>query len=203
MKRIHYVLFATTLGILLSTAGCSSTEGDFLEALNADTQSKVLCVSPATLGVDYIKSTNGNRYIAKVGDFTWDKSQGIDALPALKARGYASETPEGITSPNDRFGAPKDAYMITDKIKPYINDAEEFCIGTMEATEIVDYTEVAEQGMQASQANFRYETDFNELIDDLGIEKDLVAGPLRNRDGKGEAVFTKTNKGWRLEHGSW
>ena len=182
--------------LVLPLAGCSSTE-----TLNIANEAK-LCVSPDVLGVDYFQATDGKRYFAKVGAVSFSRaSSPIDALPGLRDNGYAQD--EATTLPNG-FARTVDAYEVTDKLKPYVGEWERLCIGTMRATEIIDYTEPPAAGQHMLQARFKYMISYNDLIDDLDLEDALASGPIpRSWPGEGTAVYVKTNKGWRLEMSSW
>lgn len=204
MKETITYSGAALVLMTLAITGCSSTEGDMLDTISSDEGELTLCVEPQLLGVDFVKSTNGTKYFAKAGDFSYfSESSEFDVLPALQKAGYASATAESLgTGP---FGSrSKDAYRATDKITPYINDSDDLCLGTKTPTEIIEYTEMAEQGQQMTQADFKYEIDFNDLVDELNIEDQLVPGPVQKKfPGTGTAVLTKTNKGWRLEYATW
>jgi len=182
--------------------GCSGTEGDLLDALNSNAPSTRLCVSPQTLGVDYFRANDGKTYFARAGDFSFSGPAGnLDALPALQKRGYASAEPVSLAA---GFASYKDAWPATSKIDPYVGELDNLCIGEMQATEIIEYTEPGQNGQQITQARFNYQISFNDLVDDLDIEDALAQGPVAQRyPGTGTAVYSKTNKGWRLEMATW
>ena len=74
------------------------------------------------------------------------------------------------------------------------------CIGDRIATSVIEYTEPAESsGMTITQVRFAYDIELDEFVHDLELEEAL------QQDGKmdteGQALFVKTNKGWRLENG--
>jgi hypothetical protein len=186
-------------------AGCGGLEGELLEGLQAE-EHRTLRVQPSMLGVDAFELENGKRYLAKAGDFSFMGSgSAVHALEALKEEGYASEE---ATSLPQGFGNSIDAFEITKKGAEFFKpDAFgvgiDVCIGEKTATEIVEYTEPADNGPQMIQASFRYEIALNDLADDLGIEDALEAEVQRAWPGEGVATYTKTNKGWRLEHALW
>jgi len=92
-----------------------------------------------------------------------------------------------------------DGYLLTEKGRKYIRWNEGVCVGRSRVTGIVEYTEPADLGgMTFTRVTYSYETDFNEIVKDLGLEAEL-RGDRFGLDGKGKATFVKTNRGWRLE----
>lgn len=200
-------MFRKTCGwitILIGTSmlsGCAGTDSELLDGLNANEQTP-LCISPQSIGVDFFQANDGKRYFSKAGDVSFTPAQSnIDALPALKKKGYAKEEATSLPSGFARY---IDAFEATDKIDPYIGQFENLCIGKMKATKIIEYTEPATGGPQIIEARFNYKIDFNKFVDDLGIEDELIDGPIaRNWPGEGFATYVKTNKGWRMEMARW
>lgn len=192
---------AILLTVFMFLAACDGTEGELVEALNADEHTK-LCVAAQTIGVDYFEADDGKRYFAKVGDISFfPASSNIDALPALRKKGYANNAPTTLPS---GFATHIVGYAVTDKFTPYIGEFEQLCIGDMHATDIIDYTEPPADRPQYVQVRFRYKIRFNKLVEDLDIEDELVNGPIgRQWTGEGLATYVKTDKGWRIEMAHW
>ncbi len=183
-----------------TVAGCGSVEKQFLDALNASSEKKV-CVQPSELGVTVYSSRDGKAYLA-AEDPPFGGPPPVKALDALRARGYAQKEPYMMQVNY----APLPGYEITEKGRPIFPRNGPVCIGERHATEIIDYTESQGGGpVQGSQVNFKYEVEFNDLIKDLGLAEELSKHLtlLRNTEGKGQAMFVKTNKGWRLESAMW
>lgn len=199
LKTVHGLAL---VGFLLLGSGCSSTEGELLDAINNDQQTTNLCVSPQKLGVDYFQANDGKRYFAKAGDFSFSQEYGgFDSLPALQKSGYASAEATSLASSWANY---KNAYLATDKINGYLGQFDTICIGAMRATEIIEYTEPGDAGPQVMQARFKYKIEFNDLVDDLDIEGHLTKGPIAKIwPGTGTSMYTKTNKGWRLQMATW
>lgn len=185
----------------LALSACGSTEGDLLEALRID-EEEPLCISSQMIGVDFFQANDGTRYFTKAGEVSFTQAMSdIDALPALIEEGYAEEEATSLPAGFARF---VDAHVATDKITPFVGDLENLCVGSMRATEIIEYTEPSDAGQQITHARFKYDIEFNELVDDLDLEDALRKGPVGQRwTGKGDAAFVKTNKGWRLEMARW
>lgn len=185
--------------------GCGGVEGELLAALRTKEQ-RAFCVGPNVLGVDAFEGNDGKRYLAKAGEVSFMGSDSsVAALDRLKAKGYASQQ---ATSLQRSFASMFDAFELTSKGDAYFRpDAFaaniEVCIGEHHATEIVDFAKSTGGGPETIQARFRYDVRFNDLVDDLGITDPLRAEMRRRWPGEGEAFYTKTNKGWRLEHASW
>jgi len=195
------VTWFSVLAAASALAGCEGTDGELLEALNIDKRTP-LCVSPQTIGVDMFQANDGNRYFSKAGEVSFTPAQSnINALPALQKKGYASAEATNLPSGFARY---IDAFAATDKITPYVGEYDNLCIGEMKATDIIEYTEPSTGGHQIIEARFKYKIAFNDLVDDLGIEKDLTNGPIaRSWPGEGFATYVKTNKGWRMEMARW
>ena len=190
------------LAFAIFCTGCSNTEDELLEVINLDEKSVNLCVSPQKLGVDFFQASDGKRYFAAAGDFSFSPEYGgFNSLPALQSEGYASKE---ATSLQSSWANYKNAYPASDKINAFIGQFDNICIGKMRATEIIDHTEPGESGPQVLQARFKYRVEFNDLVDDLRIEDQLRNGPVASQwPGTGSSIFTKTNKGWRLEMLHW
>ena len=195
---------AATLAVVMA-GGCGDVEEDLLDALQTE-ENQMLCVSPSVLGVDAFEANDGKRYVARAGDFSFMSSgSSVNALEALREEGYISEQ---ATSLPQSFASSFDAWEITPKgaefFKPdAFNVGIDVCVGEKEVTEILEYTEPGDNGPQAIQARFSYEIHLNDFVDDLGIEDELEQELARTWPGEGMAVYTKTNKGWRLEHALW
>lgn len=194
------------LALALVAHGCGGLEDELLEGLRSD-ENEALCVSPSLLGVDAFETDDGRRYVAKAGEFSFMSTRSaVNALDALREEGYVSRS---ATSLPRGFGSAFDAFELTSKgaecFQPDAFGASiQVRIGEKIATEIVEYTEPGGGGgPQTLQARFRYRVRLNDLADDLGIEKALKAEVDRSWPGEGEAVYTKTNKGWRLEFAGW
>lgn len=204
--RMSVFLGRGTAAALLALLGgaCGDVEEELLDALQTE-ENQMLCVSPSVLGVDAFEANDGKRYVARAGEFSFMASgSSVDALDALREKGYVSE--EAISMPN--FASSFDAWEITKKgaefFKPdAFNVGIDVCVGEKEVTEILEYTEPGDNGPQAIQARFLYEIHLNDFVDDLDIEDALEEELGRTWPGEGMAVYTKTNKGWRLEHALW
>lgn len=201
--RTARLVGSSALAAALAAAGCGGVEGDLLDALQAK-EERALCVSPQLLGVDAFEANDGKRYVAKAGDFSFmDMGSAVQALDALREEGFVREQ---ATSLPRGFASPLDAWEITPKGAEFFRPDPfgagiEVWIGEKKATEIVEYTEPGSEG--AIQASFRYEVTLNDLADDLDIEEALEREVARLWPGEGEAMFVKTNKGWRLQGAMW
>lgn len=207
MRALLRVLsIGPALALALVAPGCGGIEDDLLEGLRSE-DNQALCVSPALLGVDAFQGNDGRLYVAKAGEYSFMSTRStVEALDALREEGYVSKT---ATSLPRGFGSAFDAFELTPKGAEYFQP-EAFSgliqvkIGKKTATEILEYTEPGGGGgPQTLQARFRYRVHLNDLADDLGVEKALEAEVARTWPGEGQAVFTKTNKGWRLEFAAW
>ena len=189
----------------LSTSSCGGLEGDLLDALQAKDQC-AFCVQPQVLGVDAFEGNDGKLYVAKAGEVSFMGSgSAVQCLEKLKEEGYVSS--DAISLPNG-LASSFDAFEITEKGAKYFqpdsfSGSIEACIGEKLAKEVLEYTEPSGDGPRATEARFRYEIEFNGFVDELDIEKVLEEEVNRTWPGEGVAVFTKTNKGWRLEHAMW
>jgi hypothetical protein len=54
-------------------------------------------------------------------------------------------------------------------------------------------------GMTMTQVKYKYDLELNDLASDLDL-KEMLQKKM-NLNGQDNAVFVKTNKGWRLEKG--
>ena len=184
---------------LVGTVGCGRTESEFLAAINADDTRK-LCVDQSEFGVDTYSSRDGKAYVA-ARDAQLGRPGSSKILDAFREAGYVEKNPVTIQV---QF-APTTVYELTAKGRERLTPRG-VCIGEKRATEIVDYTEPQSGApIQATQANFKYEVKLDDWVRDLhlGDELQTTLPALRNRDGKGQATFVKTNKGWRLELAMW
>jgi len=183
---------------------CGSIESDFVDTLNDDANSKI-CFSEERLGVKMWQVENKYYLVAKKPDRFMGDSNQVMALEALKENGYVKTEPFVFKA--KQFFGPTDTtgYEITGKGSKYFSWDEKVCIGERIATEITEYTEPTEnKGMTFTQAKYSYEIKLNDLIDDLEIENDLRKSNVGKKwDGIGNAIFVKTNKGWRLEGADW
>lgn len=186
---------------LVGAIGCShNIESQFLASLNASSDKQV-CVDESELGVSRYSSRDGKSYLA-AADTQFGGKGPINALDALRDRGYIQKEPFAMQV---NFGHVR-GYEITEKGLKHFQPRGPVCIGEKHATEIVDYTESQGGGaVQGSQVNFKYEVRFNDMVEDLGLAEALAKNLtlIRNTEGKGSAVFVKTNKGWRLESAMW
>jgi DNA-binding PadR family transcriptional regulator len=201
--RHPLALLATAIAAL--AASCGNVEGKLLDELRSDEHAE-LCVQPQMVGVDDFELEDGRRFVSKAGEFSFMPSQSsVDALDRLQKEGYVSRE---ATSLPQGFGSSFDAYAITDKGSKYFRQNAfgvgiEVLIGKKRVEEVLEYTEPGKQGPQMTQARFRYDVSFNDFVDDLDIERELEPEVARAWPGEGMAVFSKTNKGWRLEHAMW
>jgi hypothetical protein len=189
------------IAVALSLGACGGIEGDLLDAVNAN-DATPLCVAPQMIGVDFFEGNDGNRYFAGAGEVSFTQAMSnISALEDLVNEGYAEE--EVVSMPAG-FARYVDVHLATDKMDPFAGEYDNLCIGSMHATEIIEYTEPGDGGQQMVEARFKYDIEFNELIDDLGLEDALIDGPVgANYPGEGTGAFVKTNKGWRMEYAQW
>src|SRR5262249_24767343 len=158
---------------------------------------KKVCVDTSELGVAVYSSRDGKVYLA-AQDPLFGGQPPVKALGALRARGYAKNDPYMMQV---NF-APLPGSEITERGRPRFPESGSVWSGERHDTEIIDYTEAQGGGpVQGSQVNFKYEVEFNDLIRDWGLAEELGKHLtlLRNTGGKGQAMFVKTNKGWRLE----
>jgi hypothetical protein len=182
-------------------AGCGNVESEFKEALNKS-DSRNICVDFGELGLSGYNS-NGKIYLAQ--NTGWLKSD-VQILAELQEKGYVSKDPYMLQA--SRWAPQVNGFELTKKGSKWFQEGKPVCVGEREVTEIIDFTEPTEGGpAKVSQANFKYEVEFNDLVADLGIEDALLAqmdkNPLRQLDGTGQATFVKTNKGWRPELVLW
>lgn len=204
IERTSFTLLGA-LACALFASGCGDLEGELLDELLTE-EHQALCVSPSVLGVDAFEANDGKRYVAKAGEFSFlGSGSKVQALAALQEEGYVSD--EATSLPRS-FASTFDAFEITAKGAEYFRPDEfgggiDVCIGEKTATEIVEYTEPGENGPQAIQAQFRYELSFNDFVEDLDLEDELEEELARSWPGEGQAMYSKTNKGWRLELAMW
>jgi hypothetical protein len=194
---------------LVSLAGltaCGSIESEFIKALNASRDTE-LCVPAGDLGVKLWR-VDGRYYLVEQekSGITGDKSD-VQALGRLQKAGYVARDHFTFDG-HDGWGFPQRnlvGYEISSKGSKHFKWEEKVCLGEKRATKVVEYTEPSQQtGMVMTTVKFKYDVDFNGFVKDVGIEKDLRRSWAdSSRDGEGDAVFVKTNKGWRLEYASW
>ena len=185
---------ATLLCTVLLLAGCSDSNGinesDFIEALNTS-ERRSICFSKGVLGLATYGSEDGDQYLAEKMTAL---RVGLDTIPKLIEKGYLEKEPIKLRV---KFQS-HDSYKLTEKGRKYFKWSEPLCIGDTTATNVVEYTEPAENGgTKSTTVTFSYDINLNEFPSDTGLEEQLRKD--LGLDGEGKALFTKTNKGWRLD----
>lgn len=185
----------TLLCTVLLLTGCSDSNGikesDFIDALNTSERRHICFSEGRVLGLATYGSEDGDQYLAE--QMTALRI-GLDTLPKLIEKGYIEREPIKLRV---KFQS-HDSYKLTDKGRKYFKWSEPLCIGDTTATNIVEYTEPAENsGTKSTTVTFSYDINLNEFPSDTGLEEQLRES--LGLDGEGKALFVKTNKGWRLE----
>ena len=188
----------TLLCIVAILTGCSDAgniEADFISALNSD-EGKHLCIRQGDLGVTIWGTEDGDQYLIYNGVGSTAIKEGKRMLSKFVEKGYVNPDPISIKYNFSQHNA----YELNDKGHQYFKWGKRVCIGDRIATSIIEYTEPAENsGMTITQVKFAYDIELDKFVHDLELEEAL------QKDGKmdteGQALFVKTNKGWRLENG--
>jgi len=201
--RKHAVMLFAVLSPLV-IAGCGGPESDFLAALNVKEQTPV-CVSQGALGVELWTRNDDHTFLSEDSSLL-ASDDGVKALAPLQAKGYVAKEP---TELRRGFGSSITAFALTDKGSKHFKADGNVCVGEKHATGVVEYTEPAKGSpMQVAMVKFTYDITFNDFVADLGIgdvlRESLKKGVgFQKLDGKGEADFVKTNKGWSLQGAIW
>ncbi len=188
------------LPLMLSFSGCSnSPEDEFLEKLRAqyDKEGEQCFGMWDLLDLSlYELDKIPGKYFVSAPSKTGKQDRARVMIDKLMQGGYIENTKP--TSFKGEFGTSYDGYPLTEKGSKYIRWKKGICVGRVRVNEIQEYTEPSEAGgMKITEVTYSYETDFNDIVRDLGLEKKLLEDEL---DGTGKAVFIKTNKGWRLDY---
>lgn len=193
------IAFLSLIALLI--AGCGGKKSEFLAALNKDPGTNI-CVADGRLGVTEWQHS-GMYYLADKGSNPFAADTQVKALGKLRRLGFVSSTAtrfKGETPWQTVTG-----YQLTDKGKKLFIWKKGACIGTRRATEVVEYTQpAAVNGVMVTRVHFKYEVDMNDSVQELGVGAALRKGSQgENLDGDGQAIFSKTNKGWHLEAVQW
>lgn len=188
-------------------SGCSDStnlEDEFINVLNSD-DDKRFCIGQRVLGVDIWGEKDGDQYLVndKVG---YNEIKEADMmLSKLVEKGYVES---GTIKLRVNYQT-KDAHKLTEKGRKYFIWGKPLCVGDRTATSIIEYTAPTEMaGMTFTKVDFTYDLVLNEFVSDLDLEEKLRNYGMDSMgmvdlemDGKGNATFVQTNKGWRLEEG--
>jgi len=188
---------AIILCTVLLLAGCSEgiKESDFIDALKTSKKAQLCFNGGDVLGVAMFGEKEGEHYLAE--EMTIFRT-GLKTLPKLVEKGYVEREPIKLRVNYQTHNA----YKLTEKGRQYFKWGEPICIGDRTVTDIIEYTEPAEDsGTKYTAVTFSYEIKLNDFPSDAGLEEQLRES--LGLDGEGEALFIKTNKGWRLERESW
>ena len=193
MRKIYLVIISCIITLL---ASCSSTESEFIDALNDDASLRHLCLSRNKINVSQWELDN-EKYLAQAPGGLFGNEGTFEALPVLIEKGYISSE---LTEINARQRV--SGYKLTDKGNKYFAE-KKVCIGTRTASEVLEYTEpAATQGITITRVKYSYDFDLNELGDDLNIEQSLLSEMFNGKlSGEGASVFIETSKGWKLQNG--
>lgn len=191
---------AISIGLLavsaLVTVGCSSgPESEFMSGLREKyAQERVCLYSMGLMSGSSVGEANGETFVYK--------SRRTEAIgPALLEAGLVSAPKQIETGPRGRFSsayAPTVGYPVTAHGAEFISKSDGICVGRWSVPQIEEWTEPNTQGgMTISMVSFVREFEPYDWFQD----SDRPGGmPDRFEDRTTEqAVFIKTNKGWRLQ----
>jgi len=119
------------------------------------------------------------------------QARGLEMIKALEQAGYVGGAKKMKYNFQEYTG-----YELNEKGRKHIIWDKGVCVGRRNITGIVEYTEPADQmGATFTKVTYKYDVIPNDVVADLGLEEKVKA----KLPGEGEALFVKTNKGWRLE----
>lgn len=194
----HWKIVSILAAAQLLTA--CGVEGDFEDALNDDKKYMPLCYSYSDLGLSYWSDrAEGTGYLAEK-EYASSNLAKLKLIKQFKKAGYLSTSESKIVG-QSMISAGSTAYKLTEKGADVIKKSEPICFGSREVSDITEYIEKDKNGgMGSAKVNFTYDVDFNDLVDDLDIEKDLEKA-LKNKEGK--ALLVETSNGWKVEAIGW
>ncbi len=178
--------------------GCSGNlESELLDKLKAEIDKEGERCYDVKDFLDLVLLENGGKqYLAvKSGSvmnfYKEQQARGVEMVKGLQQAGYVGGSEKLKYNFQDHAG-----YELNEKGREHIIWDKGVCVGRRNVTEIVEYTEPGElMGRTFTEVTYKYDVILNDVVPDLGLE-DKVKAKL---PGEGEAVFVKTNKGWRLE----
>lgn len=177
--------------------GCGSVEDDFINILNSDNEKHICLDQGSAFGVTLWGEEKGDQYLMNIGIGYSAKKEGDKMLLKFAAKGFVDPKPKNVRYQFQRHNV----YKLTDKGRKYYKWGEPICIGDRSVTYIIEYTEPAEKdGKTITHVKFTYTVKWNEIIRELELEEGLQK-EVEESNNEGQAVFVKTNKGWRLVKG--
>jgi len=196
MKNIWKVVPGITLLLLLTA--CSDVESDFKETLNNDSKYMPLCYRLIELGVS--SKANGSLSIAEDSPYYTYFSSNL--IERLKEADYLSKSGRDVGK--TMFGKRIVGFNITEKGEKYLKSGSPLCFGKRVVTEIVEYTVPSDfGGEKLTEVTFKYEIEFNDLVDELNIKESLKNSKATKKAiGKNQAraMLIETSNGWKVKN---
>lgn len=185
----------TVLAVVL-LSGCSGdgvSKSKMIDALNSDAKSAICVSTQSVMGVLLVGQKNGKQYLIA----RYNRPNQGSLLSVLVQKGYVDTKPTQIRYLYQTHYA----HELTSKGREYFIWGKPTCLGNRVATSVTEYTEPSTAaGMTITRVSYKYDLKLNDLGNDLNLKE--ILQKQKNLNGQGQAVFVKTNKGWRLE-GGW